>query len=202
MMSSRRILRETASAFRVSLSVSLLFLCLSGARAADSKIKVDPEAARNYVALSQAISSARLSQTVTDLSNIQYPVLNQPPGAPVTAHSRVAGTPGGDIARAYVKQQFTQIFGTANVVEEPFTVTSPIDGGAYVKAAGLPKPLALQPLWPNLVRTSTLPAAGITGPLIYAGRGELRNFRGKPVGIYRDTKNLNNLSFIYLYSFT
>ena len=187
MMSSRRFPRETASAFRIYLFLCLLFLCplflcLSGARAADSKIKVDPEAARNYVALSQSISSARLSQTVTDLSNIQYPILNQPLGAPVIAHSRVAGTTGGDLARAYVRQQFQTIFGTANVTEEPFTVTTPIDGGAYVKASGLAKPLALQPLWPNLVRTSTLPIAGITGPLIYAGRGELRNFRGKPVG--------------------
>ena len=182
MKSFRRIPREIAAA-RACFAVCLLLpIFLTAARAGDTKIKIDPEAARNYVALSKAISPARLSQTISDLSNVQYPILNQPLGASVIAHSRVAGTPGGDIARAYVRQQFQQIFGASNVTEEPFPVTVPEDNGAYVQAAGLPKPLALQPLWPNLVRTSTLPAAGINGALIYAGRGELRNFRGKPVG--------------------
>jgi len=163
----------------------LLMLLASGwateARADQAKIKVDPEAAKNYVALAGGVSPARLSQTIADLSRIQYAVPNQPAGAPVIAHSRMAGTPGGDQARAYVRGQFQQIFGAGNVTEEPFPVTVPIDNGAYVQGAGLPKPLALQPLWPNLVRTSTLPASGIDGPLIYAGRGDLRAFRGKPV---------------------
>ncbi len=161
-------------------------LCLLGALtlpgyAQQDKIKVDPDAAKNYVALSQGVSPARLSQTISDLSGIHYAVPNQPAAAPVTAYSRVAGTPGGDAARAYVRQQFNAIFGAGNVSEEPFTVTAPIDNGAFVQGAGLPKPFALQPLWPNLVRTSTLPTAGIDGPLIYAGRGELANFRGKSV---------------------
>ena len=164
-------------------------LCLLGAmlpalpgQAQDTtKIKVDPEAAQNYVALAKGVSPARLSQTINDLSGIHYAVPNQPAAAPVTAYSRVAGTPGGEAARTYVRQQFNAIFGPGNVSEEPFTVTSPIDNGAYVQGAGLPKPFALQPLWPNLVRTSTLPAAGIDGPLIYAGRGDLSSFRGKSV---------------------
>ena len=164
------------------LSFCLLVLLAHGAGADTStKIKVDPEAAKNYVSLSQGVDPARIAQTIHDLSAIQYPIPNQPGGAPVIAHSRVAGTPGGDQARAYVVAQFKQIFGEGNVHEEPFTVTVPTDNGASVTAPGLPQPLALQPLWPNLVRTSTLPAAGINGPLIYAGKGELRNFRGKPV---------------------
>lgn len=158
----------------------LLSLALPG-HAQQTKIKVDPDAARNYRTLAAGISPARLTQTIADLSGIHYVVPNQPASAPVTAYSRVAGTPGGDAARAYVRQQFNTIFGPGNVTEEPFTVTTPIDNGAFVQGAGLPKPFALQPLWPNLVRTSTLPAAGIDGPLIYAGRGELANFRGKSV---------------------
>ena len=162
-------------------------LCLFGAlslpgHAQDTtKIKVDPEAAQNYVALAKGVSPSRLSQTISDLSGIHYAVPNQPAAAPVTAYSRVAGTTGGAEARAYVRRQFNAIFGPGHVSEEPFTVTSPIDNGAYVQGAGLPRPFALQPLWPNLVRTSTLPAAGIDGPLIYAGRGDLSNFRGKSV---------------------
>ena len=39
----------------------------------------------------------------------------------------------------------------------------------------------MYPLWPNLVRTPTLPADGLTAPLIYVGDGKLRNFNGKNV---------------------
>ena len=184
MKSFRRLFGATESRSRL-----LFCLCLMAAlslpalpgQAQQTKIKVDPEAAKNYVTLSAGVSPARLSQTVADLSGIHYAVPNQPAAAPVTAYSRVAGTPGGDAARAYVLGQFQAIFGAGNVREEPFTVTAPIDNGAFVQGAGLPMPFALQPLWPNLVRTSTLPAAGIDGPLIYAGRGELANFRGKSV---------------------
>jgi len=182
MKSLRRPARPAAVLARLfCLPSVLLFALAAGARADSNKIKVDPEAARNYVALSAGVSPARLSKTIADLSRIQYDVPNQPAGAPVVAHSRMAGTPGGDQARAYVRQAFGNIFGAANVAEEPFAVTVPADNGAFVRAAGLARPLALQPLWPNLVRTSTLPAAGIDGPLIYAGRGDLRGFRGKVV---------------------
>ena len=158
-----------------------LTLGMTTARADQTKIKVDPEAARNYVVLAGGVSPARLSKTIADLSGIHYTIPNQPAGAPVIAHSRMAGTPGGDQARAYVLAQMKQILGAGSVHEEQFPVTIPTDNGAFVQGAGLPRPLALQPLWPNLVRTSTLPAGGIDGPLIYAGRGDLRAFRGKPV---------------------
>ncbi len=176
--------RRTAGVtqFFPALSVLCLLCALSlPSRAQDAKIKVDPDAAKNYLSLAQGVSPARLSQTIAALSGIHYTVPNQPASAPVTAYSRVAGTPGGEQAQAYVRRQFNAIFGAGNVAEEPFTVTAPIDNGAFIQGVGLPKPFALQPLWPNLVRTSTLPAAGISGPLIYAGRGELSNFRGKLV---------------------
>ena len=169
------------SAVRIFFWLCLALLAVTASADDKSKIKVDPEAAKNYVSLAAGVSPARLSKTIADLSRIQYPVPNQPAGAEVVAHSRVAGTPGGDQARDYVKQAFRNIFGAVNVSEEPFSVTVPVDKGASIQATGLPAPLALQPLWPNLVRTSTLPVAGINGPLISAGRGELRNFRGKAV---------------------
>jgi hypothetical protein len=181
MKSFRRSLGATQTLLLALFCFCLLGVLSQPGQAQDTKIKVDPDAAKNYVALAKGVSPARLSQTITDLSGIHYAVPNQPAAAPVTAYSRVAGTPGGDMARSYVRQQFNTIFGAGNVSEEPFTVTTPIDSGAFVQGAGLPKPFALQPLWPNLVRTSTLPAAGIDGPLIYAGRGDLSSFRGKAV---------------------
>ncbi len=181
MKSSRRSPGATHTLLRVLSCLCLLCASLPGRAQDSTKIKVDPQAAPYYVTLAKGVSPARLSQTISDLSGIHYAVPNQPAAAPVTAYSRVAGTPGGAAARDYIRRQFQAIFGPGNVSEEPFTVTSPIDNGAWVQGAGLPKPFALQPLWPNLVRTSTLPAAGIDGPLIYAGRGELANFRGKSV---------------------
>ena len=121
---------------RLCLLLTLLGLT-AAARADTAKIKVDPEAARNYVALAGGVSPARLSKTIADLSGIHYNVPNQPAGAPVVAHSRMAGTAGGDQARAYVLAQMKQILGAANVHEETFPVTYPADNGAFVQGAGL-----------------------------------------------------------------
>ncbi|MDQ2798166.1 MAG: M28 family peptidase, partial [Armatimonadota bacterium] len=160
--------------------LALLLLLLSGlaAQAEQSKeLKVDPEAARNYSVLANGVSAARLAGTIRQLSGIKYNVPSGPGLPPVVANSRLAGTPGGDQAQNYVRAQFQKIFGS--VKEEPFPVTVPMDQGAFVRAGTAS--YALRPFWPNLVRTSTLPQKGIDGPLIYAGRGDLRSFRGKPL---------------------
>jgi hypothetical protein len=108
--------------------------------------------------------------------------------------SRVAGYPGDLKAATYVEQQFRTL-GLANVSVDEFPVTVPYDPGvddpakgAYaqlVPAAGSAQPaghpMRMFPLWPNLVRTSTLPVNGMTAPLIYVGDGELRNFNGQDV---------------------
>lgn len=140
---------------------------------------VDPEAAANYKILEAAVSPANLARTVTELSSIRYPI-PQPAGvAPESGYSRIAGTAGGDIARAYVLNQFQQIFGPDQVTEEPFDVTVPVDKGSFIRDKS--HTYTLRPLWPNLVRTSTLPEHGVDGPLIYAGRGDVRAYRGKQV---------------------
>ncbi|MDE2127703.1 MAG: M28 family peptidase [Armatimonadetes bacterium] len=108
--------------------------------------------------------------------------------------SRVAGYPGDQLAGDWVLGQFKQL-GLQKVTTDRFTVTVPwdtsVEGGnhgawAEVAGGGLPglksgQHLAIHPLWPNLVRTSTLPAGGLTGPLIYAGNGTLSNFNGQSV---------------------
>ncbi|HLK58459.1 MAG TPA: M28 family peptidase, partial [Chthonomonadaceae bacterium] len=107
--------------------------------------------------------------------------------------SRIAGYPGDLKAAAYVAQQFKAL-GLENVTDETFDVTVPYDPGvddpkkgASVQllsggqAASTAAPLRMYPLWPNLVRTPTLPADGLTAPLIYVHDGKLTNFNGKDV---------------------
>ncbi len=167
---------------RLGLAAFLLLLasCVSHAQSPGSKqSSVDAVAARNYQALAQGVQAARLQSDIVQLSGIHYPV-SAAAGAPsVTAFSRVAGTPGGVQAQNWVHAQFNSIFGRDHVTRETFPVTAPQDDGASVTGGG--HSYAMQPLWPNQVRTSTLPAGGIDGPLIYAGQGDLRAFRGKQV---------------------
>ena len=55
----------------------------------------------------------------------------------------------------------------------------PVDRGASLAVAesGLSVPLLC--MWPNLVRTSTLPPEGLSLPLVYAGTGEWAELNGK-----------------------
>jgi hypothetical protein len=101
--------------------------------------------------------------------------------------SRVAGYPGDAKAAAYVEQQFSAM-GLQNVTHEDFPVSIPYDPavdnpdqGASAQLAGSKDKLHIYPLWPNLVRTPTLPKEGLTAPLIYVRDGKLRNFNGKDV---------------------
>ena len=161
----------------LSLATLLSLAVPTLAQQDDNTIKVDPTAAANYKSLAKSVQPARLQQSVRYLAGIHYALPATPGGSSTLAYSRMAGTPGGDQARDYVKSQLQQIVG--NVTEETFNVTVPVDNGASITAGG--RSFTLRPLWPNLVRTSTLPAAGVTGPIIYAGRGDLRAFRGKKV---------------------
>lgn len=98
--------------------------------------------------------------------------------------SRVTGYPGCDQAAAYIREYWSAL-GLPVEVEE-FTVTVPVDHGATAQAftpEGKPigKPVALYPLWPNLVRTSQLPPEGLQGPLVYGGYSEMRDYNGQEV---------------------
>jgi hypothetical protein len=96
-----------------------------------------------------------------------------------TNGSRVVGYPGERFAADYVERQFNQLFGPGNVRTESFQATVPMDRGATLTAGG--KTYTIYSVWPNLVRTSQLPPEGVSGPLIYAGNGELGAFNGKDV---------------------
>jgi hypothetical protein len=125
---------------------------------------VDPKLAATYKALAATVDPAAMGETIRTLSE---------------SGSRVVGYPGERAAADYVETQFDQLFGKENVRSESFTATVPVDHGASLTAGGAT--YTIYGMWPNLVRTSQLPAAGLTGPLIYAGDGSLSNFNGKTV---------------------
>jgi len=106
---------------------------------------------------------ARLQKDVAELT--KYP-------------SRVPGTPGNQAAAKYVESRFKQI-GLTNVAAEEYEVTVPVTKNASLNFNG--RSLKIHPLYPNHVATSSTPAGGISGPLVYAGAGAPRNFNGQKV---------------------
>lgn len=94
--------------------------------------------------------------------------------------SRVTGYPGAKKAADYVVRAFTEL-GLEDVHTEPFRVAVPVDRGASLAVVGQAQPIPLACLWPNHVRTPTVPPEGITGRLIYGGRARPSDFNGKEV---------------------
>jgi len=91
--------------------------------------------------------------------------------------SRVVGYRGNDMAAQYVEDQFRSI-GLQNVQSQPFDVTVPVDKGGTLEADGLGRKVDLFCLWPNEVRTSTLPP-NFTGTLIDGRKAQFADFNGK-----------------------
>ena len=110
----------------------------------------------------EAVSLESIGNTVRKLSS--YP-------------SRVAGYAGADSAYQYIKQQFQEI-GLENIRTEDFPITVPIDKGSKLTIVETGNEIPLHSLWPNHVRTSTTPPEGLTGPIIYGGKGEFSDFNG------------------------
>ena len=93
--------------------------------------------------------------------------------------SRVPGYPGAERAYDYIRERFEEL-GLENIRTATFKVTVPLDRGAelIVEGGGVKK---LYGLWPNGVRTPSLPEGGVRGPLIYGGKGNLEELDGLPV---------------------
>ncbi len=94
--------------------------------------------------------------------------------------SRVVGYGGERQARDYVRSQF-EALGLERVTTEPFDVTVPIDAGGVLRLETTGEEMPVYCLWPNDVRTSTLPAGGVGGPLIYGHKGEFSDYNGAVV---------------------
>ena len=94
--------------------------------------------------------------------------------------SRVTGYKGANETADYTVKTLKG-YGL-NVSIQEYQVYVPIDHGAEVHVI-IPENRSFQAhtLWPNSIQTSPIPSGGVTGPLIYAGTGELGEFNGKEV---------------------
>jgi hypothetical protein len=93
--------------------------------------------------------------------------------------SRVPGYPGERQAYEYIRQRFGEL-GLQDVKSDEFEVTVPLDKGAELRLPNGQRQ-RVYALWPNGVRTSSLPAGGVHGPLVYGGRGDLEALDGQPL---------------------
>ena len=64
---------------------------------------------------------------------------------------------------------------------ETYGVTSPVDEGSQLTIVSSGEVFPLSGLWPNLVKTSTLPPDGVRTRLIDGGDGEFKAYNGKDV---------------------
>jgi hypothetical protein len=95
--------------------------------------------------------------------------------------SRVVGYPGADAAARYIEDTFRDM-GLVGITVHEYDVSVPMErspGSIRVDATGETAPL--HGLWPNLVKTSTLPEGGIAARLIDAGDGSYTHLDGKQV---------------------
>ena len=111
--------------------------------------------------LAAGAEEARLRRTVETLS------------APA---SRMTGYPGATAAREWLVAELESL-GIAEFYRHEFPVLVPIDEGFWLECGG--ERLELFGVWPNLVRTPTLPPNGIEAELVYGGDGSL--LEGQPV---------------------
>ena len=93
--------------------------------------------------LAAGAEEARLRRTVETLS------------AP---DSRMTGYPGAAVAREWLVAELESL-GVAEFYRHEFPVLVPMDEGFWLECAG--ERLELFGVWPNLVRTPTLPAEGV-----------------------------------------
>ena len=94
--------------------------------------------------------------------------------------SRISGYPGSEKATEYVYEQLIAA-GVKGVKKEPFTIAVPVDKGASLTLAQSGQKFTLFNLWPNLVRTNTLPPEGLEGEIVYGALGEYVEFNGRPM---------------------
>ena len=92
--------------------------------------------------------------------------------------SRMPGTEGHKQAADFIEKKFGEA-GLRKIAREKFSVVVPLEKYAFVNAGN--RKIEIHCLWPNLIRTSTLPSEGLEGKLIYGGDGDLRTLEGKDI---------------------
>ena len=87
-----------------------------------------------------------------------------------SAPSRMSGYPGLVQAREWLVAEL-QGMGLDEIYRHEFPVLVPVDQGFSLESGA--ESLPLYGVWPNLVRTPTLPPAGIEAKMVYGGDGRL-----------------------------
>ena len=95
--------------------------------------------------------------------------------------SRVAGYPGAKDAALFIKEEFLEI-GLSQVTTQEYDVSIPIDNkDGTLEIVGSGEKMPLYGIWPNLVKTSTLPEEGLRGRVIDVGKGEFEEMEGMDI---------------------
>ena len=94
--------------------------------------------------------------------------------------SRVPGTPGNLKAADYVQRRFAEV-GLKNVRVETDDATAPVTTGGRATLSMNGAALTVYPMYPNGVVPASTAPSGLTGTLIYAGKGTPRDYNGKKV---------------------
>ena len=113
------------------------------------------------------------------VSRIEAAGLQRHIRALTTDASRVTGYPGAQNAARYIEREFRQL--GLDVSSESFPLSVPIDHGGQLRVGDSTTTVPIYGLWPNHVRTPSLPPEGLDGHLVDLGRGGLRALDGKRV---------------------
>ena len=156
----------------IGLLVVLLFSPLTSTRGTGVKI--------DYI--KRTASAAGFEPVVTDYAKYHELVtedkIKQELGHIASHQSRVHGYPGNLATANYIRDELQKI-GLEKMMVDDVKLAVPIDKGASIQVLPDGQTIRLYCLWPNLVRTSTLPPEGIVGHLVYGRQGLLKDFNGR-----------------------
>ena len=94
--------------------------------------------------------------------------------------SRVTGYPGAKKAADFTEEKLKE-FELGEVRRESFELAVPVDYGGRLLLEGYSESFELHGLWPNLVRTTTVPDSGIFGEVVYGRSGSYFDLNGKKI---------------------
>jgi len=93
---------------------------------------------------------------------------------------RSTGTGGNRAATAYIKERFEQI-GFETIGTQKFAVPVVLDEKSTLGIAGRDDSIPIRTLRGNAVTPQTVPPPGIKAPLVYVGKGDLKDLNGKAI---------------------
>lgn len=93
---------------------------------------------------------------------------------------RSTGTAGNEKAAIYIKEEFERL-GFEAMGSYRFSVPIMQHEKSTLALSNRTDAIDIRPIKGNAITPQTVPAPGLSGPMIYVGRGELENFNGQPV---------------------